>query len=71
MTVPAYYFDLDQYQKDREMPINIHNKCYAVVAPEETVKDLKTIVEKLTSHLKEYPIFTLILSEHGIRKKIW
>ena len=52
------------------MPIIIHNKCYAVVAPEETVKDLKTIVEKLTAYIKEYPIFTLILSDKSINNKM-
>ena len=52
------------------MPIIIHNKCYAVVAPEETVKDLETIVEKLTTHIKENPIFTLILSDKSINDKM-
>ena len=46
------------------------NKCYAVVAPAEAVNHLQTIVGKLTNHIKEYPIFTLILSEHSINNKM-
>ena len=56
LTTAAYRLDTEKYQKDREKPLHITNKCYAVVAPKQALKHFQTIIKKLTAHIKEYPI---------------
>ena len=43
--------------------MKIENKCFAIVSAKETLLHVKKISDKLIDHIKEYPIFVLILSE--------
>ena len=45
--------------------MKVENKCFAIVAAEDTIIHVKKVADKLIDHIKEYPIFVLILSERN------